>query len=246
MCTVIVDVPAHAGGTTRILAVRDEDPARPWDAPGEWWPSTDPGVRGVRDRRANGAWLAVASDSGRLAVIRNRAEEIVPDPGTILETRGDLVLASVSGHSVPDHPRTAAFNLVEVAGSRVTVTSWDGTAVRRIELSPGVHMIAHHDLDDPRTARNSRWLPEFAEQSRTELGSLSQSAWHERWIGVLARSAELGPADDESIIRDNRAHGYPTLSLLTCLAEVSADAVSLESAALPTPGAWSDPTFSAS
>lgn len=243
MCTVIVDVPAQAGGATRVLAVRDEDPARPWDAPGEWWPSAHSGVHGVRDRRANGAWLAVANEAGRLAVILNRAEDVAPPPGTQLETRGDLVLASVAGRAVPDHPRTAAFNLVEVAGSRATVTSWDGDSVRRIDLSPGVHMIAHHDLDDPRTARIARWLPEFAAHSRTELGDLPSAAWREQWIDVLARSAELGPENDESIIRDNRAHGYPTLSLLTCLAEVSTGAVSLESASLSTPGAWSNPTF---
>ncbi|WP_370429006.1 NRDE family protein, partial [Microbacterium sp. NRRL B-14842] len=57
MCTVVIDV--EVAGSARLLAVRDEDPAREWDALGEWWPEEYPGVIGIRDRRAGGAWLAV-------------------------------------------------------------------------------------------------------------------------------------------------------------------------------------------
>lgn len=245
MCTVIVEVPRAADGAVRVLAVRDEDPDREWDAPGQWWPSTRPGVRGVRDRRANGAWLAAAERPGRLAVILNRAEEVTPSPGSRLASRGDLVLESVSGGGVPTHPATAAFNLIEIAGAEATVTSWDGSTVRTTALTSGVHMIAHHDLDDPRTARITRWLPEFAALSAVsthgELGS--PASWSEQWIGLLNQSAELRPDDDEAIIRDNRAHGYPTLSLLVCVAEITDATVSLGAATLPRPGVWTNPTF---
>lgn len=245
MCTVIVEVPSAVDGAVRVLAIRDEDPERSWDAPGQWWPSTRPGVRGVRDRRANGAWLAVAERPGRLAVILNRAEDVKPPSGSPLASRGDLVLDSVSGGGVTDHPATAAFNLIEITGVRATVTSWDGSSVRRTALTPGVHMVAHHDLDDPRTARITRWLPEFAAlaavPSPGQIGS--QASWSEQWISLLARSAELRPEDDEAMIRDNRAHGYPTLSLLVCVAEITDATVSLEAATLPRPGVWTNPTF---
>ena len=78
MCTVIIHVPERAEHATRMLAVRDEDPTRPWDAPGPWWPDEYPEVIGVRDRRANGAWLAEDSPAGRLAVILNRDVLSVP------------------------------------------------------------------------------------------------------------------------------------------------------------------------
>ncbi len=243
MCTVIVDVPADPRDPTRVLAVRDEDPARPWDAPGAWWPADYPGVRGVRDRRANGAWLAVADAPGRLAVILNRAEPVAPGSDGPLASRGRLVLASVAGGPAPDEPRTAAYNLVEVDAGRATVSSWDGAGVRRTELRPGVHMIAHHDLDDPRTTRITRWLPEFRAASLRDGSAPHPDDWRARWIEVLARSAQLAPDDDAAIVRDNRAHGFPTLSLLVCLAEVGADAVGLSEATLPAPGEWGDPTF---
>ena len=248
MCTVVIDVPATAAGTTRVLAVRDEDPGRPWDPPGAWWPE-HPGLVGVRDRRANGAWLAAAPADGRLSVILNRPEGVGPGP---LASRGGLVLADVAGEEPSDPPGTAAFNLVSVRGSRAVVTSWDGAGLRRSALPAGAHMLAHHDVDDPRTARIRRWLPEFSAASRAE-GPDADAApagdaqpaglgpWAERWLAVLARSAGLGPHDDRAIVRDNRPHGVPTLSLLVCLAEVRDGRVVLAWGALAEPGRWDAP-----
>ncbi|QIM16811.1 hypothetical protein G7067_11020 [Leucobacter insecticola] len=138
MCTVVVEL--RPGASTRLLAVRDEDPARPWDGPGAWWPEAYPGVIGVRDRRANGAWLATAQDPARLAVILNRApaeDSGDADPRPPLESRGAIVLDAVRGARVPDQPRTGPFNLVEATADSVVVTSWDGVAVHRTTLGPG-------------------------------------------------------------------------------------------------------------
>lgn len=251
MCTVVVEV--RAGLPTRLLAVRDEDPKRAWDGPGEWWPSSHPGVRGVRDRRANGAWLAMGRDPAGLAVILNRApahgalsETTIP-----LESRGGIVLNAVDGGSLPERPNTGPFNLVNVSVESVTLTSWDGATLHQQTLTPGVHMVAHHLLDDPGTARIRRWLPEFAAASAelrsaelrsTELRSTED--WRERWLDVLDRSVQLGPNDDRAIIRDNTVHGYPTLSLLVCIAEIGVDGtVKLESAPLDPPGHWDSPAF---
>ncbi len=241
MCTVIVEVPGDPSGAVRLLAVRDEDPARPWDAPGAWWPSERPGVVGVRDRRANGAWLAAAPAQGRLAVLLNRAEtggRGAPEAGNPLASRGGLVLDAVSGAEMPAHPRTANFNLVSIAGRSVALTTWDGEQRLRTELDPGVHMVAHHDLDDPRTERIETWLPRFR-----ELAGAPAAAWRHEWIALLDRSAALDPADERAIIRDNRSHGYPTLSLLACVAEVSAGGVALSTATLATPSLWNHPEF---
>ncbi len=242
MCTVIVEVPRSDGSAVRLLAVRDEDPARAWDAPGEWWPAERPGVLGVRDRRANGAWLAARPADGRLAVILNRAETSGrghPEAGNPLASRGGLVLDAVTGASLPERPRTANFNLVSVAGTSVTVSTWDGEEQRQTVLSPGVHMIAHHDLDDHRTERIAAWLPQFR-----ELEDAATGEWRERWIALLDRSAALDPSDDRAIIRDNRTHGYPTLSLLACIAEVAPRRVALSTAVLAAPAVWDHTRFS--
>ncbi|MDQ0614855.1 hypothetical protein QF046_002496 [Microbacterium sp. W4I4] len=229
MCTVVIDV-TNAGA--RMLAVRDEDPQRPWDDLGEWWPEEYPGVIGIHDRRAGGAWLAIDPKARRLAVLLNRAD-VLDLPESEVLSRGSLALESVSGRSpaaatLPMH----GFNLLEATPEGSRVLSWDGVSLRETPVPDGVHMIAHADLDDPSTARIDAWLPLFAGSRPDDEG------WAERWIGLLAESATLSPDDDRAIIRDNNPHGYPTMSLLFCTAEVSADTVEARSHVLDRPGHW--------
>lgn len=223
MCTVIVEVPQRVDAATRVLAVRDEDPDRAWDPPGQWWPERYPGVVGVRDRLAGGAWLAADPRAGRLAVILNRPEWIESAPETPLGSRGAIPLDSVWGRPVTDPPHTQSFNLVEVHAGSTRVSAWNGERLAPQQLSPGVHMLAHHAVDDPGTARIQHWLPEFR-----ALAGLPDAGWRDAWVAVLARSAELQADDDRAIIRDNRSHGFPTQTLLACTAEIRPGAVDLE------------------
>ncbi|WP_434809783.1 NRDE family protein [Microbacterium sp. bgisy189] len=229
MCTVIVRVPEQPGASVRLLAVRDEDPTRSWDRLGPWWPDELPGVVGVRDARAGGAWLAADPARSRLAVVLNRADVLDDAPAS----RGRIVLDAVAGRPIPDPPRTHGFNLVQVTADGVEVTMWDGASVRTIALAPGVHMIAHDDVDDAQTPRIVHWQGVFASQA-VDAGA----DWREEWLATLARSAELTPTDDRAIIRDNRPHGYPTLSLLVCTAEVGPDGADVRYAEFAEPGRW--------
>lgn len=244
MCTVIVEVPTEAADPIRLLAVRDEDPERPWDPPAPWWPETAPGIVGVRDRRANGAWLAADLTERRLAVILNRPEQLAPRlaPGEPpLGSRGELPLRAAAGEALPAPPRTESFNLVTVSDGTVSVRQWDGDELRAVRLAPGVHMLAHHEVDDPSTPRIARWLPEFR-----RLAGLPAGIWKQRWIETLGRSAELPADDDRAIIRDNRAHGFPTQSLLACLAELPrTGAATLDFAGLDEPAHWHHEAFRA-
>ena len=232
MCTVILRVPPHRGDPIRVLAIRDEDPRRPWNPLGRWWPEPHDGVVGVRDARAGGAWLAADSDARRFAVLLNRAD-VTHRPETELVSRGGLVLDAVSGRSPGAQPPTHGFNLVEVTPDSARVHLWDGDVLRSVTLDPGTHMIAHDDVDDASTPRISRWLETF---STTALGDGSR--WWDPWIAVLERSAHLDPEDDGAIIRDNRVHGYETLSLLACVASVSAEGVDVHYGELAEPGRW--------
>ncbi|WP_324013925.1 NRDE family protein [Microbacterium sp. JZ37] len=237
MCTVVIRIP-EPGATAepvRLLAVRDEDPARPWNPLGSWWPQL-PDVVGVQDRLAGGAWLAARP--GRLAVLLNRAGE--PDlPAAQIASRGGIVLDAVGGATPQGELRTLGFNLVEVDGDGASVVSWDGQELRRERLSPGTHMIAHTDADDPATPRIAAWHAAF-EAASTDGDA---SGWWEPWLTVLAQSAELSPEDDRAIIRDNRPHGYPTQSLLACVASVSAQTTDVRYAELPHAGEWSPLSF---
>ena len=230
MCTVVIDV-AEPGGS-RLLAVRDEDPERAWDSLGEWWPDRYPGVIGIRDRRAGGAWLAADRTTRRLAVLLNRADTLDLPEDQVL-TRGSLALESVAGRSPVAPLRMHGFNLLEVGPDAARVLSWDGQSLAETPVPTGVHMIAHDGLDDPATARIARWLPEFRSHAATS------DDWDAEWIELLAASAVLDPTDDAAIIRDNRPHGYPTQSLLYCVAAVDHAALDVRQTTLPTPGHWS-------
>lgn len=228
---MVIDVADRA--TARLLAVRDEDPQREWDALGEWWPDEHPGVLGIRDRRAGGAWLAVNPSERRLAVLLNRAD-VLDLADDAVESRGSLALASVAGRSPVAPLPMHGFNLLEVRPEGARVLSWDGAELRETPIDVGIHMIAHDDLDDPGTPRIATWLPEFR-----ALGPAAESAdWTGDWTALLASSATLDPEDDRAIIRDNRPHGYPTQSLLYCTASVTPDGVAVDYRALPRPGHW--------
>ena len=232
MCTVVIRVPVSPGEPTRMLAVRDEDPERPWNRLGPWWPEAHDGVVGVRDVRAGGAWLAADPRAGRLAVLLNRAD-VSTRPESEVVSRGGIVLDAVAGHSPAGRPPTHGFNLVEVDATGAGVLTWDGDRLRTTGLEPGTHMIAHDDVDDDGTPRIARWLGEFRAAEPSEDGD-----WWMPWVDVLRRSAELEPTDDRAIIRDNRPYGYPTLSLLACVASVSDAGVDVHYGELDEPGHW--------
>jgi hypothetical protein len=233
VCTVIVHVPDAAGAPIRLLAVRDEDPGRAWDPLGAWWPDR-PGVIGVRDRRAGGAWLAAQPEAARVAVILNRAD-VVAAPDEALASRGHVVLDALAGRRLDEQPRTHGFNLVEVTPAGAEVTMWDGASLRRVALEPGIHMIAHDDVDDPATARIAAWHDAFAEPGADE------PRWWEPWLDTLERTSAVGPLDDRAIVRDNRPHGYPTLSLLACAASVGPDRADVVYGEFAQPGSWNRP-----
>lgn len=230
MCTAIVHVPADAARPTRLLAVRDEDPGRAWDPLGAWWPDTHPGVVGVRDAQAGGAWLAADSATRRVAVILNRAPVTAP-PGQELLSRGHIALAAAEGRELDAVPRTNGFNLVEVTAGETRVSMWDGVSVRTSVLEPGIHMIAHGDVDDSETSRIVAWRDAFGEPG-------DGPRWWVPWLDALERTARLGPVDDRAIVRDNRPYGYPTLSLLVCAASVSPAGVDVVYGEFDEPGVW--------
>ncbi len=235
MCTVVIQVPADPSRPVRLLAVRDEDPARAWDPVGPWWPDAYPGVIGVRDRRAGGAWLAADPAARRLAVILNRAD-VLPDDAPAL-SRGGIVLDAVAGQPPVGAPPTHGFNLVDVSAAGVRVTMWDAATLRTVDLAPATHMIAHDDVDDPRTARIRRWLGAFASAAP----ELDHANGLQPWLDVLQDTAVTPATDDAAIIRDNRPYGVPTLSLLVCTASVGTDGVDVAYGALAVPGEWNRP-----
>lgn len=236
MCTVIITVPARGGDPVRLLAIRDEDPERSWDRLGRSWPDLYPGVVGIRDARAGGAWLAADPTQRRLSVLLNRLD-LSDRPDTQVHTRGTIALESVAGHPPAGEPATRGFNLVEVTAAGARVISWDGIALRALELAPGTHMVAHDDVDDLDTARIAAWLPQFRDAGDAQLDP--DAPWWDRWVSIVAQSAHLPGDDERAIIRRQSFEGVPSYSLLVCVASVGADALVVHDAPLETPGTWS-------
>ncbi|WP_144833953.1 NRDE family protein [Microbacterium sp. BH-3-3-3] len=229
MCTVVIDVPHRAGEPVRLLAVRDEDRDRPWRGLGAWWPER-PGVLGVRDDRAGGAWLAVDPDAGRLAVLLNR-EDLSARRDDEVVSRGSIPLDAV-GAGIPDAPRTRGFNLVEVDADGAHLVEWDGLIARRTTLAPGTHMIAHHAVDDPGTPRIARWLEAFR-----DAGLAEGSEWWMPWLDVVEAST-VDPS--ASVLRRDEHDGHVLESLLVCAATIGPAGVELSQATPAEPGTWDD------
>lgn len=235
MCTVVIRVPDDDATPCYVLAVRDEDPNRPWRRLGHWWPD-HPAVVGVQDQLAGGAWLAADPASGRLAVLLNRLG--TPDlPAEQITSRGGLVLNAVAGCPLPEPVTSLGFNLVEVTGRDARVTMWDGAGLRRVQLPQGTHMIAHDDVNDRATARVRAWRDAFA------AAPTGGEQWWLDWLGVLDATTSTPPTEDAAIIRDNRVHGFPTLSLLVSVASVTEADVAVLDAELERPGVWNPLQF---
>ena len=217
-----------------LLGLRDEAVDRPWDPPAAWWPALGPGVRGVRDREAGGAWLATNGSPARAAVVLNRHED-VPEPDGGYTSRGVLPLDAVTGALTgPEHPATRAFNLISADATHVDFTRWDGEAVQTQALPAGVHMITHEGPDVTSVPRELRWLPSFRSATRPS-GSLETGSWDD-WLGILRSSSQLATDDPEALFRSDTVNGHHYASLSVSLLALSADGVWLRHARLPEPG----------
>lgn len=158
MCTVVCR--CEPGEPVRILALRDEFVARDFDDPGTWWPD-QPTVVGGRDRVAGGSWCVSDAESGVTALLVNRVERFEGAP-----SRGLLPLAALASAadwtSAVDHRGMASFNLALAGPGGIVVWVWDASELRRLELSPGLHMITSRGVDSE-DAKTSRFAPLFAQ-----------------------------------------------------------------------------------
>lgn len=140
MCTVVVRW-SH-GQPPQILALRDELTTRAFDDPGTWWPEL-PDVVGGRDRIAGGTWCATRIGTGATALVVNRPQKRVADPGA--PSRGVLPLLAVEhgadwlSHTEPDG--MASFALLLATPRRVTTWDFDGQDLVTTEHPEGTHML---------------------------------------------------------------------------------------------------------
>jgi len=182
VCTVVVRW--AAGEPARILALRDELTGRQFDDPGRWWPEF-PDAVGGRDRQAGGTWCATRVDTGVTALVLNRPQKRVADPGA--PSRGVLPLLAVAPEE--DWPGSvelsgmASFALVLVTPAGTTTWDFDGERLTEARLPEGTHMVTSGGPEDRKA---ERYLPLFTD-----------AGFPDGWRG-LVRTAP--PADDPAAL----------------------------------------------
>ncbi len=213
MCTLVLLRQPAAAWPLLLGANRDELRGRPARAPARHWPDR-PHVRGGLDVLAGGSWLGL-NDDGVVAAVLNRYGTLGPQPGK--RSRGELVLEALDHAEArqaadalraldPDAWRP--FNLIVADAQDAFWVRHAGDG--RIQVQPiaeGVHMIEAGELDDPASARITRFLPQF----RFVPAPRPESEDWSTWEALLAeRNARTGaPRDAMSIVTDGE---YGTVS----------------------------------
>jgi len=182
VCTVVVR--RTAGRPAQILALRDESTTRQFDDPGRWW-TEYPDVVGGRDRVAGGTWCATALSTGATALVLNRPQKRLGDPGA--PSRGVLpLLGAAHGPDWVSHvdlSGMASFALVLATPDRLTTWQFDGDRLTSADSPEGTSMVTSGGPED---LKSDRWLAGFA-------GAQFPTGWRE-----LVESAP--PQDDPAAL----------------------------------------------
>ena len=164
VCTVVVRW--SAGRPAQLLALRDELAGREFDDPDRWWPEL-PDVVGGRDRLAGGTWCATDLGTATTALVLNRPQKRLADPGA--PSRGVLPLLGVEhGEAWTEHVKLdgmASFALVLAAPDRLTTWVFDGRELRATGHPPGTLMVTSGGPEDRKA---DRYLGDFAHASFPE------------------------------------------------------------------------------
>lgn len=143
-----------------MLALRDELTIREFDDPGAWWPEW-PSVVGGRDRTAGGTWAATDIASGVTALVLNRPQKRLADPGA--PSRGVLpLLGAAHGEEWPAHAGLAgmaSFLLVLATPDRLATWDFDGERLSPRQYPPGTWMVTSGGPEDRKA---DRFLSAFA------------------------------------------------------------------------------------
>ena len=219
MCTVVVRW--SPGAPSRILALRDELTGRPFDDPGRWWPE-QPDAVGGRDRLAGGTWCATRVGTGVTALVLNRPQKRVAEPGA--PSRGVLPLLAVA-HERDwqrgiDLAGMASFALVLVTPGGMTTWDFDGEHLETRQVPEGTHMVTSGGPEDRKA---ERYLPVFADADFPD-------GWR-----ALVRSAP--PADDPgALVVRHEQDGLVYATVFGQLLEAAPGSLALEHSREP----WRD------
>jgi hypothetical protein len=211
-----------------FASIRDEYIERPALPPARWW-AQFPQLVGGKDARAGGTWLAMDSDSLRVAVVFTPGKPTAADSG--LRSRGELPLIALTGEGSPPGPLPRGdlpmaidpagyepFSLLVVDGRSARWSVWKDGQYAETEISPGMHVMNIWGLDAQDTApRQARWYPRFAETlpRKVLLDGPPADTWS-GWIELMGHEPEPD-AEDSLLLRrevEGQAYGTKSASLI--------------------------------
>lgn len=256
MCTVVLRFQPDDGVPLLLLGVRDEFTDRPWRPPARHWPGSP--LTGGIDEQAGGTWLAVHPGESRVACLLNgRGTLAAPEAR---RSRGELPLraAADGGGAVKDLADDAGalaaydpFHLVCAGTTGVLVLSWDGSAAKLADLSPGTHVLTNAGHSYPAPEPVPEAAPEVAAEAAPEAAPqpvaepraahfgpkfAAAAADVRRWL-ALADGDGLAPDDPRTIVArrelpDGRSWGTTSQTLVA----LGPDSVRYHFR--PVPGEW--------
>ena len=183
MCTIGIVYRSHPELSLVIAANRDEMLSRASSAPTVVQGSGPRIVAGV-DQTSGGTWMGV-NDAGMFVGLTNQKSFDGPDP--TLDSRGPVVLDLLRATSMEDvRSRVSAldpqryneFNLIYSDGRdlEVAYARRDATALRRVDVKPGVHVLPVSELNDDSFEKVTAFRAELGQlkqlDNARELGSL--------------------------------------------------------------------------
>jgi hypothetical protein len=188
MCTVVLRW--SLGRPPQILALRDELTTREFDDPGRWWPEF-PDVVGGRDRSAGGTWCATRVGTGATALVVNRPQKQVADPGA--PSRGVLPLLAIEHRAGwPDHLHLAgmaSFAVLLATPEGMTTWDFDGEVLVATQHPEGTHMLTSGGPEN--------------RKADTHLGAFAAAGFPDGWRRLVQIGA---PQDDPAalVVRHER------------------------------------------
>lgn len=217
MCTLVVLRQPAAPWPLLLAANRDELRSRPAQPPGRHW-ADRPHVRGGLDVEAGGSWLGL-NDDGLVAAVLNRRGTLGPQPGK--RSRGELVLEALDhaeAREAADALRALdpeawrPFNLIVADATDAFWLRHAGDGKIWVQpIEDGVHMIEAGELDDPTSARISRFLPQFRFVPPPDPDAGDWASWQ----ALLAeRTTRTGAARDAMCIVTDGDYGTVSSALV--------------------------------
>jgi len=160
VCLIVIAWRARADLPLVVAANRDEWRERP-AAPARWW-DDHPQVLAGRDLKAGGTWMGVTR-GGRFAAVTNFRDP--SDRRSTARSRGELVTQFLLSAAAPPEflagvaSRAGEYNGFNlIAGGGASLWYLGSREGKAREISPGVHGLSNHVLDEPwpKVARGRR------------------------------------------------------------------------------------------